>query len=460
MSSGGAATQPAETMERQNALRSFGQDVATSPAVQPNPPAPDAASATPPERLTPADVLGNPDCFMRNGTGGDLAVVLVPDDDALRFAVIDESGIVFEDTLPSQSTGFPALARRPDGSVLAAFQSVAGPPLSSGSVVVYRDGQVIYENGVVRQFALAKDGSSFFAIEPMAGDVSRLVIRNLDLGNETHHDLASLETAPADGRRLTTGSYAIDNSEVVLQSFTLRWLGPDGLTDYRALSLPTDGGGPREIPPLDRQGTWQSFVSANEGYFITHNRDGTYTTSRRRFRDENGKVSEDVWSRDLVVPITGDGAWLVAQDGAGVYVLEASTGDIVFQRLWLTRPDYRVRLHDGRLVLDYPVAKPEDLARCRAEQQVESRTIGDQPDGPTERRLVDATAENACLADLRRRGLYRTVYDVYDLRTLADGSPPDHYRVEYGENPHCGSGDDPFGTLEVRDGQLVYVPRS
>ena len=395
--------------------------------------------------------------------GGDLAVVLVPDDDALRFAVIDKSGIVFEDTLPSQSTGFPALARRPDGSVLAAFQSAAGPPLSSGSVVVYRDGQVIYENAVVRQFALAKDGSSFFAIEPMAGGVSRLVIRNLDLGNETHHDLASLEDGPPptepEGSRPGR-----------IRWITQRWycsrlhcggLGPDGLTDYRALSFPTDGSGAREIPPLDRQGAWQGFVSANEGYFVALNRDGTYTTGRRRFRDENGDVSEaDVWSRDLVVPITGDGAWLVAQDGAHVHVLEASTGDIVFQRPWLTRPDYRVRLHDGRLVLDYPVAKPEDLARCRAEQQEQSRTIVDRTDGPTERRLVDATAENACLADLRRRGLYRTFYDVYDLRTLADGNPPDHYRVEYGENPHCGSGDDPFGALEVRDGQLVYVPRS
>ena len=70
LSSGAATTQPAETMERQNALRSIGQDVATSPAVQPNPPAPGAASAAPLERLTPADVLGNPDCFMRNGTGG------------------------------------------------------------------------------------------------------------------------------------------------------------------------------------------------------------------------------------------------------------------------------------------------------------------------------------------------------------------------------------------------------
>ncbi|MCY3841701.1 MAG: hypothetical protein OXH09_24165, partial [Gammaproteobacteria bacterium] len=57
------------------------------------------------------------------------------------------------------------------------------------------------------------------------------------------------------------------------------------------------------------------------------------------------------------------------------------------------------------------------------------------------------------------RGLYRTIYDVYDVRAIVDGGPPNHYQVETGESPHCGSGDDPFGRLEVRDGQLTYVPR-
>lgn len=44
-----------------------------------------------------------------------------------------------------------------------------------------------------------------------------------------------------------------------------------------------------------------------------------------------------------------------------------------------------------------------------------------------------------------------------------DGGPPNHYQVESGVSPHvsahCGSGDDPFGKLEVRDDQLIYVPR-
>ena len=58
------------------------------------------------------------------------------------------------------------------------------------------------------------------------------------------------------------------------------------------------------------------------------------------------------------------------------------------------------------------------------------------------------------------RGSDLTVYDVYDVRTLVDGGPPSHYQLETGENPHCGSGDDPFGKLEVRDDRLTYVPQS
>lgn len=48
---------------------------------------------------------------------------------------------------------------------------------------------------------------------------------------------------------------------------------------------------------------------------------------------------------------------------------------------------------------------------------------------------------------------------VYDLRTLADGGPPKHSRIEYVDEPHCVSGDGIFGTLDVRDDELIYVPK-
>lgn len=451
--------QPDRAMGGEAAVHSGGRDVG-SPAVQSEPEADPAASEPTLSRLTPADVMGNPECIMRPGIGGDLALVLVPGDGRLRFAVIDGSGVVFEDTLP-ELTRFSSLVRQPGGSVLAGFLSRAGPPAGSGGVILYRDGQVIYENRAVTQFALAGDGMSFFVIEPMAGDAARLVIRNLELGTETHHDLGLLKTTSVDVNR-SMAAYSIDDSEVVIQSLSL-FLGGGTRTEHGAVFFPTNGGEPRELAPLEGATPLRRFASSRVGYFTTLRRDDFASTVKSEFRYDNAEVSAvDRWKRDLAMTaVSDDGVWVVAQDGATIHVLDASTGETVFQRMWPSLPDYRVDILEGRLVLDSPVADPGDLASCRSLRQVESRTVADETDGTTiERRLVDVTEERACLADLRERGLYRTVYDVYDLRTLADGTPPDHYRVEYGENPHCGSGHDPLGTLEVRDDRLVYVPRT
>ena len=124
--------------------------------------------------LAPADVMGNPDCTMRSGAGHgrDMAVVLVPAEDGLRFAVVDGTGIVFGDTLPFHSVRHSSLARRPDGSVLAGFGG-ADPPSSDGrgwqvasprfgprvdGVFVYQDGRAIYENRAASRFDVADDG--------------------------------------------------------------------------------------------------------------------------------------------------------------------------------------------------------------------------------------------------------------------------------------------------------------
>ena len=399
-----------------------------------------------------ADVMGNPECIMKPGagSGSDVAVILVPGEDGSRFAVIDGSGLVFGDTLPFWSTHYPSFARRPDGSILAGFGGAAMWGSAVEGAAIYQDGQLVYESAEATRFGVAKDGSSFFVVEPMAGGVSRLAIRNLDLGIEVHHELDAVNAMPE--ARFTVGG-----NEVVV--------GPQG-TIWGAIGqfsfFPTDGGEPRQLRLVVRSPGHQVFASSNEGYFTTYDQLGV-TSTTRQFRYDQGKVSaDDLWARNLRISgISDDGAWLVAEDGAHVHVLNASTGETVFKRP-RTEDDDLVDLHDGRLVVRSPVASPDALERCRARREhVASRAVVDETDGTSqERHLVDVTEEKACLADLRERGLYREVQDVYDLRTLADGAGPDHYRVEYGEDPHCGSGDDPFGTLEVRNDQLVYVPRS
>jgi len=400
-----------------------------------------------------------------SGNGRDLALVVVPGKDGARFAVVDGSGNVFADRLPFPAARDSVLARRADGSVLAGFGGSSTPlrrpfrrtarfpfgPVVDG-VVVYQDGQVIYANGEASWFGLAGDGSSFYAMEPMAGGAARLVIRNLDLGLETHHDLGELQSV--DEGIFYIVRYAVGHSEVVIQPFDLF---SHGSRSPEFSFFPTDGSEPRRLS-VSLRGV-PRFVSLNEGYVPTVRRG----IVKHEYRHEKGAVLvEERWSRDLTLgPVSDDGNWVVGHSGTEAHVLDAATGETAFVHPWSTPVDhYRSRIHDGRLVLGSAVGDAEQITRCRGKREVVSRNQEDEPDGAvTVHSVVDVTGEEACFADLRARGLYRTVHDVYDLRTLADGRPPDHYQVEYGEDPHCGSGDDPFGTLEVRDKQLVYVPR-
>ncbi|MYD99503.1 MAG: hypothetical protein F4X98_19230 [Gammaproteobacteria bacterium] len=389
--------------------------------------------------LTPADVMGNPDCLMKPGAmhARDLAVVVVPGQDGSRFAVVDRSGVVFGDSLPFPTTVEQSFARREDGSVLAGFggldvsRTTSRGPATQG-VVVYQDGQIIFENPEATGFGVAHDGSSFFVLEPIPGpgSATRLVIRNLDLGVEVHHDLGTLQPDP--DTNVYPVWYSLDRSEVIVgildtASSPERTHFADAtfITSHTHLQFsffPADGGETRKL--ADYRG-FPRFVSSNEVYFALPRGDG-YATVKREYAYEGGEVSvEEQWSRDLHPgPVADDGAWLVAVNnsddwlwGGGTteaHILDASTGDSRFVHRWSTPVNHSSRIHDGRLALGHRVVE---------------------------------------------RGSYRTVYDVYDIRALVDGDPPNHYQVVSGENPHCGSGEDPFGKLDVRDDQLIYVPR-
>lgn len=436
---------------------------------EPVPAAPTSSLA----ELTPADVMGNPDCTMRSGAGHgrDMAVVLVPAEDGLRFAVVDGSGIVFGDTLPFHSVRHSSLTRRPDGSVLVGFGG-ADPPSDDGrgwqvasprfgprvdGVLVYQDGRAIYENRAASRFDVADDGSSFYAIESMAGDTSRLVIRNVDSGVASYHELANLP--PVNDGNAEIVRYSVDQSEVVLQPFDFFF--PDRQLQFSF--FPVNGGEPRQLSTSYRGLGRVEFVSSNEAILgVQH---GEVTTARTEYRYEDGKVSVDeLWSRDLRMgAASDDGAWLVGYGDVAAHVLDASTGESLFVHSRATSANHTqhtTSIRDGRLVRGYVIADPDDLAHCRSKNRVTGKVLDWKPDGSTvERTIVDSAPQEACLADLRRRGLHRTVYDVYDLRTLTDGGTPKHYKIEYVEEPHCGSGDGLFGTLEVRNDTLVYVPR-
>ncbi|MCY4056848.1 MAG: hypothetical protein OXG44_02485, partial [Gammaproteobacteria bacterium] len=61
-----------------------------------------------------------------------------------------------------------------------------------------------------------------------------------------------------------------------------------------------------------------------------------------------------------------------------------------------------------------------------------------------------------CVADLRRRGLYRTLIDVFDLATIEMDSKP-RFRVDFDDRDQCAAGDFPLRGLQIHEGRLTFL---
>lgn len=156
---------------------------------------------------TPHAVVADPKCRMVVGqrTESDISLVILPIGVGAWFALVDADGVEFEGTLPFVPEQL-ALGKRDDGTILAGFGF-------EGQVQVVHDGRVIYELDDAWAFDIANDGSSFFVVEPMAGEASRLVVRNLDLRQEHHFDLGTTITRTERGLDYVL-SYSDDLAEV------------------------------------------------------------------------------------------------------------------------------------------------------------------------------------------------------------------------------------------------------
>ena len=157
----------------------------------------------------------------------------------------------------------------------------------------------------------------------------------------------------------------------------------------------------------------------------------------------------EVWSRNVRLEsfygrmgVSGNGAWLTLA-AWNFQVLDAATGETVFaypvvgdQEAELTRLASVMR----------PGATVDEVGQVsasgfRGDRMLLFRRIGSKLGcGGAERRK--------CLADLRRRGVFSRVVDVYDMRTIALDSQPD-FRVEVGPDIPCGAGDFPLRGLQV-----------
>ena len=213
------------------------------------------------------------------------------------------------------------LGRRQDGGVLMGFG------WTDGTSMIVLDGQPIYAAEGVWDFEIAPDGSSFVAIEPLAGGATRLVIRNLDLGTEAHHDLGDL--LGEDHSNNNHVWYSADAAEAIVS---------DGGTHR---FYPVDGGEPR-VAHMQKQGHEYTMARSHDvSYRVREERELTRIARvEHRFGEDGGELETvEVWARTFPYAEVGepierllvsdDGAWAVQGFEKSGVVLEASTGRTV-----------------------------------------------------------------------------------------------------------------------------------
>ena len=400
---------------------------------------------------TPEAVLADPQCRMVVGqrTASDTALVYLPLGEGAWFAVVNSFGVVFDGTLPFVPER-PVVGKRPDGTILAGFSL-------EGEVQVVHDGSVIYEFDDVWSFDIADDGSSFFVVEPLAGDASRLVIHNLELREQHHFDLGTTITRTDRGLDYVL-SYSDDLAEVTAT--------PDGGERRVNGFYPVVGGKHREVvvEGLDTAGprVVSLFESSRVSYHAQNEPDSGRGPSQRwtifkvQWNFSRGSADGNVlWTHDLLaigplsIHLSEDLAMVLLSGPVSSFVLRTTDGRRIFsyppRRMIARRPDGTSRV--------YP---PRDREGRR--KRMSGRFVGDRvffhkwTEGEPEKTLVVDEFEPARDGSGFRmvaREVERTPDESdlsFSLRTELDPANPtsctDHALLDR--------------RLEIRDGRLTY----
>lgn len=462
----------------------------TQAAEVPDPPRPNA------DRISLFAIYGK-DCrahFGRGPAAGTAGIMLPAERRAGEaesvVAVVDQAGAHFKETVPFRAHRI-RVGRQPDGTVVAAFgdtrrnAGVFRPPDSPEPLHVYVDGQLFFRSDKAWDFDVAADGSSFFVHEPLAGGASQLVVHDLTARTVRHVDLG-LDYTPANEYEPDFGvAYAVDQSsrrEIVfypayadafgrgrhlfysVETGEVREIlvGPTGDADSPAT---TAGGDPIERLYLPRQ--YAVLASSTAGYLIEplggRDDDGwqRWRVAGQQFEFGAQPNASPRWTREIALRrfgghmiLGGDGRWLAIR-AWNFQVLDTRTGATLFE--FPQAGDKRAERERLASVLPADATYHDVGAvtgeRFEGEALVLARRIGSNV--PCRGR--DHEAFEDCLDDLRRRGVYRTVLDVYDMNTVQPDSQPD-YRLEYDRRVPCQRPALGVGRLAVEDGELTFAP--
>ena len=447
------------------------------------PASPNALPSSGLDEFSAAEVIDSFDCRMTvGGPDNDIAAVVLPAESGTRFAVLDSGGQVFGDTLPFVPN-HRRLGKRSDGTVLAGFGDLRlNSKVFRGAETpeparIYQDGYIAYETDKAWDFGIARDGTSFFVHEPLPGGASRLVVRDLDAGTEDHIHFGETLTPTNAYQGDYRVAYAFGAREIMVEPVHADFM---GLGSYRfhavqantvrEIRLGADDNRQHVPPPTSRIQLEQTnnalFASSEAGYFARRMERGDLTTgepwriTKRRFHFRDGEgIATVAWTRELRLrgfngrmTLSHNGKWL-SLGAWNLRVLDTETSETIFAFPQADKAAQRARLagvaDESGTMADVGSIRGE---RFLGDQLLLFRRFGDSATCGA----LSSPGHRACLANLRRRGVFREVVDVFDMNTVAIDSPPD-YRLDVGADMPCGAGDFPLRGLQVHNGRLTFL---
>ena len=449
----------------------------TEAAPSPAPPAAQLALA-----LAPANVIGNYDCGIAVGRGAaaGLAVVSVPVEGGGAFAVLNEYGEVFSGLLPFKPN-HRRVGRQADGAVVAALgdlrwnSEVFRERNSPEPVRVFVDGLLTHQAEKALEFGVAPNGESFYLHEPLGEAHTRLVVRDLVFGEETHHDFGARFAPTNDYEVKFAPRYSNDGLEVMFTP-----AGPDSFGVGSHLFVPVRGEGMRNVRVLSegeapggggeasvdvREVYSAVFASSETGYFA-HPASSPASDGRRRWRlarrdfDYEAGTAAEVWSRQLALrffnghmTLSDDGRWL-ALGAWNLLVVDTRTGGTALSYPKAGEKQKELEWLGNVMPSGSTVADLGSVTNWRfnGDRIGLLRSIGAQSTQECDYR-AGRRQYYACRAELRRSGRYRTVYDVFALGAPVDAQPL--YRVEANPDVPCGHAHFAF-RLRSQKGRLAF----
>ena len=322
------------------------------------------------------------------------------------------------------------------------------PPLDYALPMrVYLGDQTIFENDNIWDFGLADDGSSFYVIQPVAGETSRLTIHNLDTESTHHYDIGHLYPKLERWKRWERTSneesnyyirYSLDYGELMFVPAFL------GVGTHHFFPTSSDAREPRKISVSDDEGAvFSTFASSREGYFLLGNNDrfGPRVVIRREYSWPSGQAQTETWKKTLsdgspqsyLLHLSQDGSRMLLF-GDEIQLLDTANGETLFL---FPRDDLKAQL--PRMS---PILGPD-----ATEEQVGSVTFADFHENQLVlfRELSSSQAASEGFA-----------YDLFDLDTLELDSGPSR-RVTTNADVPCESGDHFLRGLQEHDGRLTFL---